>query len=195
MTERSLHIILACLTALATGLALLNGANGPQPIILRIVGIVSMPIIWGIVTGLLSKHPLEGLGDERRFFTRSVILAAIILTGAHGLRLADSLDVINADFADRVWGVYLGCVLVFVGNALPKALPRFGSEAASSPSRPAMRRFVGRSFVLAGFGYAVSWIALPLSQADLISTAFVIGAVVLAFLRCSSIWRRLSRAP
>ncbi len=184
MTHRSFHLVIAALTLLVAGLGAANWYLKPESAAAWAIGMASMPVIWGIVTFLLSRRPLTEYGDsERRFFTGSIAFAGLILAGAMGIQLFAALGEVELGLTRRVWGVAVGVFLVLMGNVMPKILSPLAAQRCAPSKAQSLQRFAGWSFVLGGLGYVAAWLILPLGRADTVATLFCLAAVVAVALR------------
>ena len=123
MTHKRFHTIIAALTVLVVGLAVTNWYFKPEAALSWAIAMVSMPAIWVVVAFLQRRRSLKSYREgERRFFTGSVIVAGLMLAGAHVITLFDTLGDFDPDRLERIWGVGTGVVLAIMGNVLPKIL-------------------------------------------------------------------------
>jgi hypothetical protein len=112
-------------------------------------------------------------GSSPRNVTTSIVLAGALLSLALGTKALGFLGwAAGSDIAVRLNGIMAGAALVVLSNAIPKRM--------SSASGLAMRRAVGRAFVIGGFGYACAWLVLPLRFADTVAMVIVLACFVVA---------------
>jgi dipeptide/tripeptide permease len=109
--------------------------------------------------------------------------AGLILAAALSLGLAEQLGVLDGGMSERAMGVFIGAVLVVCGNSIPKTLKPLAQEKCEPASEQALRRFAGWTFVLAGLGYAIAWLVVPLEWANLVATLIAAAAVGLVAAR------------
>ncbi len=186
MTHKRFHTIIAMLTLLVAGLSVTNWYFKPENASTWAIGLAAMPVIWAIVTIIIRLRPLTSYSEaERRFFTASVFVAGLMLAGAQGLKLTDTLGDFDMNFLDRVWGVAIGAVLVIMGNIMPKILGPLSAKRCSPSATQSIQRFSGWSFVLAGLAWIMAWAVLPVTQANTVAMVSVASSVVLVMLRCT----------
>ena len=109
----------------------------------------------------------------------ALIMAGLILALAFGLKLAANNGFIEASTTERAMGVVTGLVLVVFANFMPK---NFGplSESRCGPGMGQnLRRFAGWTLVLAGLGYAIIWLTLPIALAHIWAKVIVASGLVL----------------
>ena len=90
-----------------------------------------------------------------------------------------SLDFYDPDdrsLASNALGVFMGGVLIFMGNYLPKRLPPLDEEKYSATKAQTLQRFAGWVFVLAGIGYIAAWLVLPTMPANIVATSLALLA-------------------
>lgn len=117
--------------------------------------------------------PQAGQPSPRRKITEAILLAGLIL----GVALLSSLDWATSypAFKERSGGVLTGVVLAIYANAVPK---QTGSAQARS-----VRSAIGWSLALAGIGYMLAWLFLPLAQAADTGLAVMLCAALFAAAR------------
>jgi len=184
MSNKQFHFSIAGLTLAVAGLGVLNWYFKPEAALTGIIGVAAMPVIWFVVAYILKKRSLsEHTDDERRFFTRSVIVAGVILAGSQSIKLFKVLG--NHDIAalDRIWGITLGIVLIILGNLIPKILSPLTAKRCGPSTATSVQRFAGWALVLAGVGWTIAWIVLPIKLADNVAMTFGIAGLALVLLR------------
>ena len=121
-----------------------------------------------------------------------IVFAGLIMLASLVGALATARGALHdADFARRASMVVVGMFFAATGNAMPKMLTPL-SRMRCDPARvQAFQRLSGWIWVLAGLGYALAWVVLPLPLADSVSLAVIVSAMLLI------IWQlvRLRRAP
>jgi predicted acyltransferase len=124
----------------------------------------------------------------------ALILAGLILAVSLGLVLAS--DLIDPGTSQRVRGAMMGIVLVICANLVPKTLKPLAAERCDPSTKQAMQRFAGWALVLAGLGYSLAWLVLPLDSARVASLFLVTGGVALVVARVTwSLVRRERTQP
>ncbi len=113
----------------------------------------------------------------------ALVLAGVILAVPLVLALAVRSDLIANDTAERLRQVIMGMVLVISANVVPKMLKPLAEERCGASTTQAVQRFAGWTLVLAGLGYAVAWVILPIDRASVVATSIVAAGVVLVMAR------------
>lgn len=130
--------------------------------------LVAMPLV------LWRSRRLKGSPVAHRDRREGIVLAAVIVDLALGIRLAEALGVhAPASLALRVTMLATAAFLVLTGNALPKMLvpaDRYGDLARVE----ACRRVAGWTGVLTGLALAAAWAALPIDVAT-VTTLVIFG--------------------
>jgi len=116
--------------------------------------------------------------------TRALACAALLL-GVAGLVKLLSPAHISPEWAQRVLGALMGCVVVLYANSVPKILAPLARQRCNPAVEQSLRRFCGWSLVLGGAGYVIAWLAAPIAWANL-AAAISLGLALCAFLlRCA----------
>lgn len=102
-------------------------------------------------------------------------LAAATLAFSALIVVLKKNGVVTGDFAERALGVFLGLMLVFYANFIPKQVSR---------AYPRGRRFVAWTLVLAFFAYAAIWALAPSAYAVPGSIAVVVAALAVTIAYC-----------
>ncbi len=124
----------------------------------------------------------------------SLLLAAAILAIAFSLKLAVGADLIEPGAQKRAVGVVMGIVLVLYSNAVPKTLEPLSVQRCEPSKKQALQRFTGWTLVIAGVGYALAWLFLPLDLARVVAMTTVAIGVFLVLARLGwTIFRRPSQ--
>jgi hypothetical protein len=89
----------------------------------------------------------------------------------------------------RVMMATFGVLVAFYGNTIPKALAPLSADLRREARAQTCRRRAGLTFVLAGFGYAAAWLALPMEIAPAASMIVLASGLAGPFA-----YRRLVRA-
>ena len=171
-------------------------ALGPQGTSLWAVGfgvgfLPTMLIGMTVLPRLKGRQKLNA--HSKQILLSSISLAGLILALAFGLEIARTLHLIASQMPDRLVAVALGVILMLIGNQLPKLLQPMQDEQCQSARSLALKRFAGWMLVLAGFGYGLVWLILPVSDAGQIAIT-VLGAP-LALMMARIVWVRfISRA-
>lgn len=109
----------------------------------------------------------------------ALVLAAVFLAIAAGLRFAAGEGMMTDDLAQRAVQVLIGLGLAAYANVMPKQIggPRKSAEAETRSQ--AALRVGGWSMTLAGLAYAGLWAFAPRDFADIAGMVVVAGAMVL----------------
>ena len=147
------------------------------------VSMFMLPVAWCGLELLKRTGTWRATEADQLRLSRAITGAGLILAAALSLRLAETLDVLGGGISERAMGVVIGAVLVVCGNAIPKTLKPLAQEKCDPASEQALRRFAGWTFVLAGLGYAIAWLVVPLDWANLVATLIAAAALVLVATR------------
>ncbi len=181
---KKFHTIMALIVLSIIALGGTNWVFHPQGAWVWFVGMATMPCIWLIALWRFRRRPLHDYGDaERRFFVGSIYTAGGIVASAMLLRLVDQATSFEFNGVERVWGIAIGILLIFVGNIVPKILSPLSSKYCSDAQAQVTQRFAGWSLVLAGLIYAGLWMFAPFERADRLSFFVMITVLVLVILR------------
>lgn len=99
--------------------------------------------------------------------TVQTILLAVVVLGV--AVVGATTELLAGDLAERVLMVLLGGMLVLYGNAVPKALRPLSEMRCVPATEQRLRRLTGWLLVLTGLSWAVSWIALPVDAAEMVT--------------------------
>lgn len=137
-----------------------------------------LPAAWFVLEVLKGKK-----SDEVR---RSIFFASLLLIFPLLFSIGSSLDLYDGkarSMASAALGLFMGGVLIFMGNYIPKRLPPL-DEAHYDPAKVlALKRFSGWAFVLAGIGYILAWLVLPTVPANIVATGLCLLATALILAR------------
>jgi hypothetical protein len=115
----------------------------------------------------------------------SLVLAALILGVSLGFTGLEAANVVSSDFADRGRGVALGLVLIIYGSAAPKYLPPI-TRIEDAARKQSVQRFAGWTFVIAGIGYSLAFLVLPLDIAAYGAVGCGVAGLLIVAARCIS---------
>ncbi len=124
---------------------------------------------------------------------KSLILAALILAFSFSLTLAVKSDLIDSSTQQRAQGVMIGMVLVVFANLVPKTLEPLTSTRCGPSQNQAVQRFAGWTLVLAGLGYSLAWLVLPIEHARVPAMSLVAAGLVLVLARVGWAFMKGSR--
>jgi hypothetical protein len=119
---------------------------------------------------------------SRTAIARGLLVAGGLLGVTVVLKLL-SPDHLSPEAVRRMLGGLLGAVVVAYANAVPKALTPLMQLRCDPAAEQALRRFTGRSLVLGGASYGVTWAIAPLPYANLLAAGFLATALLLVALR------------
>jgi hypothetical protein len=106
--------------------------------------------------------------------------AILILATTAAVKVAAALGVIaDADVTRRATMAMMGAFLMYYGNAIPKTLTPL-SAGCDAARAQAAQRLAGWTWVLAGLGLGVAWVALPVAVADAVSTVLLAGGMLVS---------------
>lgn len=123
----------------------------------------------------------------------ALILAGLILAFSFSLNQAVRYDWIAADTMERAQGVMVGLVLVICANLVPKTLEPL-SRRCDSSRKQSLQRFAGWTLVLAGLGYSIAWLVLPVEQARIPAMSIVAAGLLLVLARVAWLFMSGSEA-
>lgn len=139
------------------------------------IGVALMlPVAWGVLA-MVRKEPSDEI--RRSLFFAGLLLAFPLLFTIGGS--FDLYDTKDKTFASQAMGLLMGAVLIFMGNYLPKRLPRLDQAQFDAARVQALHRFAGWAFVLAGLGYIGAWMFLPTVPANIVATGLTLIATAL----------------
>ena len=84
---------------------------------------------------------------------------------------------------ERAQGVMVGLVLAVCANLVPKTLEPLSTTRCEPSRKQALQRFAGWTLVLAGLGYSIAWLVLPLDQARIPAMSIVASGLLLVLAR------------
>ncbi len=125
----------------------------------------------------------------------ALILAGLMLAFSFSLTLAVRKDWIEPDTMERAQGVMVGLVLVVCANLVPKTLEPLSAQRCKPAKKQSLQRFAGWTLVLAGLGYSIAWLVLPLEQARIPAMSIVATGLLLVLARVAWTVMKGSGAP
>lgn len=193
--SRHVHQWIAPVALIVTLLGAADWYLAPERAVVWLAAIATMAAIW-LVVGWLTWGSSAGGDSQAGFLAFSAVAAGVLLAVSLGDSMIDLLGIGDPPFAARTKGLLAGLLLLVIGNLTPKILGPVTAGRCESHSRSA-QRFVGWTFVLAGFAYVAVWLFASVPAASRISTILCASAVALVLLRClwayRHMFRRLSR--
>jgi hypothetical protein len=182
MTEVRLHTYTGGLTVLVVAFALLNWTVAPENSSSWIAALITMPVIW-LVAGFMMRVA-KRIGDlERKFLVAAVVAAGSLMAFSLAMKFLGNISDIDAAVVKRAREVFMGMVLLYFGNFLPKLIGPSLKGRCSNAAAASVRRFSGWVLVIGALGYIGAWLFAPFSQASLIAQWWLGGAVGLVVLR------------
>jgi len=133
-----------------------------------------LPIAWGTLE-FIRDEPSD---DVRR----SIFFAGWLLAFPLLFAIGSSLDLYDGQarsMASAAMGLFMGGVLIFMGNYIPKRLPPLDEGEYDQAKVLALKRFTGWAYVLAGIGYIGAWLILPTTPANIVATGLCLLATAL----------------
>ena len=113
----------------------------------------------------------------------ALILAGLILAVSLSLALAVRADWIESGTMERMKGVMAGLVVVVFSNLAPKTLEPLSGSGCNAARKQSLQRFSGWTLVLAGLGYSLAWLVLPMSLARTVAMVVLASGVALVVAR------------
>jgi len=120
----------------------------------------------------------------------ALAVAAFILALAAGLRLAQGLEMLDADAARRTMQVTVGLILAAYANFMPKEIGRWPASARAAARSQSALRVGGWSMTLAGLAHAGIWAFAPIPFAN-VAAMLVVATATLVTMGYGG-WRLLS---
>ena len=144
--------------------------------------IICLLVMWMIATMVERRKPLSSFSEgERNLYTGGLLIGAGMLTMSIALNLLEGFDIFGGDSSDRIWGAATGGTLMIFGNLMPKTLPPLAAFKHAYKHVLSCMRFAGTGLFLAGGGFALAWLSLPLQYANRSAMiwCFIVVCVVL----------------
>jgi hypothetical protein len=166
-------LAVALVEAMAIGLIFLV----PEKRAIWLIAILAMPLLW---------IGAEATRCDKESIRYSIAGAALLVGAALAIAAARAAGLFGHDdsfIVLRLSGIVNGAILVFYGNVVPKRLVRYDPEAPDPGRRPALLRFSGWVFVLAGLADILIWLVAPVERAALWSMIPVAGGLALVAVR------------
>jgi len=154
-------------------------------------GAVAMFMLPVAALGLRLAHrmrPGKWNAEDRRRINLAMLGGGLVLAVALGASIAETLALFSlpaGEIPKRASGVILGTVFAVYANFIPKAV--------APAAKQALLRFAGWAFVLAGLGYALSWLVLPLAIANIAATLVMGTVVVIVAVRAGRLYMACRR--
>jgi len=125
---------------------------------------------------------------------RALSIAALYLLTSVVLNALRQHHVVGDETAVRLMGMFMGSVVMVIGNAIPKTLVPLARLSCAPSREQTLRRVCGWAAVLGGLGYTLAYALAPMAIAGklanaVLAPAFVVVAGIMA--RCA--WIRSAR--
>ena len=126
---------------------------------------------------------------------RSVVgalgLAGLTLAVALAFRYAKARGLVtDPEISTRVVTALYGLIVAWSGNMMPKTLTPLARMRCDPARHQVRQRRAGLAFVLAGIGWSVSWMVLPLPAAMPVSMLLLMFAATAALVPFKPLARR-----
>ena len=178
--HRALDVSLALLSAGIALLAIAMCILRPEQLAAWMLTMLFVPIAAGGVRKLTTRMP----NRARRALLFTVFAAGLLIVVPLGLRVAETLGLLEYVAVRRGIGVLLGGALLIVGGYLPRHLDTLARARWGELTGKGLVTMARWGLVVAGFGYAALWALAPLAQANLWASAFAGTALALTAVRC-----------
>ncbi|NBB93850.1 MAG: hypothetical protein GVY32_11870 [Gammaproteobacteria bacterium] len=172
-------IALQILILLAVAFGVLAWTQRPEGALVWLVGMLSIPLGWLLVVAS-GAMPGSHRPVERKTIYNSLIVSAVMITGALAACALGTLGTIDEEWITRYGMIVVALALVITGNGLPKK----PDTRCDRPRGLATRRLLGWVFVVSGLSLTLAWLTLPLAHdvvwwatAAIYATAGVVCAV------------------
>jgi hypothetical protein len=182
VSERRLLMLVAGAMTLMMALATWSWALGMDHAPLRLLTGVAMIALWGFVEWRVPMQcAVQGSGAGVIRWHRAVFATiGLFIAMRHGVRLAFYLQYLDPEWvpvARRGLHVVAGGVMAVWGNYLPKLMSPWQPEDERFDWQ-GVHRFAGWAFTIGGVATMLTWVALPIDQADAWEPA-IVGCVAL----------------
>ena len=183
-SERRLLMLVAAAMTLMMALATWSWALGIDHASLRLLTGLVMLALWGFVEWRVpSQHAVRGSGAGVLRWHRAVVATiGLFIAMKHGVRLAFELQYLDPEWvpvARRGLHVVAGGLMAVWGNYLPKLMSPWQPEEEPFDWQR-VHRFVGWVLTIGGIGSMLTWVTLPIDQADAWEPVIVGSVVVLS---------------
>ncbi|MEX0916044.1 MAG: hypothetical protein WD397_01200 [Wenzhouxiangellaceae bacterium] len=149
-------IALQVLILLAVAFGVVAWIQRPEGALVWLVGMLTMPLAWGLLV-LFGAMPPHEQPQQRRTVFNSLLGAGLMIAGALGACALGTLGAISEDWISRFGMIATALVLVVIGNGLPKK----SSTGCRTSRSTAVKRLMGWTFVLGGLALTVTWLLVP----------------------------------
>lgn len=121
----------------------------------------------------------------------ALILAGLMLAVSLAMATAVRADWIGNDAMERTQGVMMGLIVVVFSNLAPKTLEPLSDSGCDPSRKQSLQRFSGWTLVLAGLGYSLAWLVLPIEHAGVV--AMIVLATGVALVAARVAWFAMMR--
>jgi hypothetical protein len=180
--ERRLVMLVAAAMTLMMALAAWSWALGIDHASFRLLSGVGLLALWGFVEWRVPRQcAVQGSGAGVIRWHRAVFATiALFIAMRHGVRLAFELQYLDPEWvpvARRSLHVVAGGLLAVWGNYLPKLMSPWQPEEEPFDWQR-VHRFAAWVFTIGGIATMLTWVTLPIDQADAWEPA-ILGCVVI----------------
>jgi hypothetical protein len=200
MTRRSIsNVVAPALVGLTAALVVGNWYLLPDRAgawVAALAVLAGMAVALVIMSRLASRSADEAGRHAIETVRASVVFGALIMAIPLGAKAAVALGTLDrADRATPVTMALVGAFLMFTGNSMPKMLTPLSALQCDPARVQAFQRLNGWTWVLAGLGFAVSWLALPADVAQPVSVTFIATAILVVLTQIVRLrWMRRKEA-
>jgi hypothetical protein len=199
MTRRSISTVVApTLVGLTAALVVGNWYLRPDR---AAAWVAALAVLAGMAVALVIMARLARRSEEAgrhaiETVRASVVFGALIMAIPLGAKAAVALGTLDrADRAMPVTMALVGAFLMFTGNSMPKMLTPLSALQCDPARVQAFQRLNGWTWVLAGLGFAISWLALPADVAQPVSVTFIATAILVVLTQIVRLrWMRRKEA-
>jgi hypothetical protein len=116
--------------------------------------------------------------------TRAVVVGALTMIMPLAATLATTYGLVDdPDSGRRMTMIIVGAYLAMIGNAMPRQLPPVSSMQCNGARLQAFQRLAGWTWALAGVGFSMAWLALPLDAAQPVSMTMIVAAMIVTIVQ------------
>jgi hypothetical protein len=140
-----------------------------------------LPIAW---IGIFIAKRRGRIGQAgHQMLTSSISLAGLLMGAPLAMIIAQHYHLITGGTTERLNALVFGAFIIIIGNAIPKALEPLGTSKCSPVTEQNLKRFGGWMFVIAGLGYTLVWLILPVATAKVWALPVLAIPLILTILR------------
>ena len=117
---------------------------------------------------------------------RSLVFAGLLLQGSIVVKLMSPSE-LRHEMSQRLLGFFLGVLVAYFGNSLPKERPSLACRHSASGQN--LRRFAAWNFTVGGLGFALLSAFAPYENSRPLAVSFLGACMMLVVFRLASAWR------